>query len=257
MRLTAIPRRPLVLLSPPTGGSITVDPVRSGVKTGSSPRPRAEPASSPLVENDGARFRRPSSGVSRRAAARGTLPPSTWTRKSGGPAATGPPGGAADEGGRAPSPATGRDRSDGHARHDGDSDGARPFSAGTGRCPTRNGHGGIRRGPRGTAEAGGPGSDGPRTGSAPGVRASGPVGAPGPDEHDRSPATHGGPGTSERGPDGTGPDEEDEKGEGPAFRPAPHPGPSSGAPSRAPDEDLSTCRPCRRHRPEQRASARA
>ena len=167
MRLTAIPRRPLVLLSPPTGGSTTVDPVRSGVKTGSSPRPRAEPASSPLVENDGARFRRPSSGVSRRAAARGTLPPSTWTRKSGGPAATGPPGGAADEGGRAPSPATGRDRSDGHARHDGDSDGARPFSAGTGRCPTRNGHGGIRRGPRGTAEAGGPGSDGPRTGSAP------------------------------------------------------------------------------------------
>lgn len=40
MRLTAIPRRPLVLLSPPTGGSTTVDPVRSGVKTGSSPRPR-------------------------------------------------------------------------------------------------------------------------------------------------------------------------------------------------------------------------
>lgn len=135
MRLTAIPRRPLVLLSPPTGGSTTVDPVRSGVKTGSSPRPRAEPASSPLVENDGARFRRPSSGVSRRAAARGTLPPSTWTRKSGGPAATGPPGGAADEGGRAPSPATGRDRSDGHARHDGDSDGARPFSAGTRTVP--------------------------------------------------------------------------------------------------------------------------
>ena len=56
----------------------------------------------PLVENDGDRFRRPSSGVSRRAAARRTLPPSTGTRKSGGPAATGPPDGAAAEDGRAP-----------------------------------------------------------------------------------------------------------------------------------------------------------
>ena len=55
----------------------------------------------PLVENDGDRFRRPSS-VSRRAAARRTLPPSTGTRKSGGPAATGPPDGAAAEDGRAP-----------------------------------------------------------------------------------------------------------------------------------------------------------
>ena len=53
MHLTAIPRRPLVLLSPPTGSLTTVDPVRSGVKTGSSPHPRAEPASGPSSRTTG------------------------------------------------------------------------------------------------------------------------------------------------------------------------------------------------------------
>ena len=53
VHLTAIPRRPLVLLSPPTGSLTTVDPVRSGVKTGSSPRPRAEPASGPSSRTTG------------------------------------------------------------------------------------------------------------------------------------------------------------------------------------------------------------
>lgn len=295
MHLTAIPRRPLVLLSPPTGSLTTVDPVRSGVKTGSSPRPRAEPASGPSSRTTGtvsdgplqvsAAVRQPGEhyprrpGRANRAVLRRRDRPTERPPKTAVPLAsdrTEPIGRT-----RATRRRLGRGPTGPRPEPDGASRGTATAASG---------------GPRGTAGAGGTGSGGPRTGSAP---ASGraarsasrarrarlpPPSSPGRALRDRAATTGGSapepgrddpvddrtrrarpsPATPRRarderaGPCGTGPDDEDEKkGRGASREAGPSPGTIVRGAVAAPGTRISTCRPCRRHRPERRASARA